>query len=156
MPNIILKPIRDIPTSLLIQQMNDPRVTAHLPLKMGTWDQNTAEDFLTAKEKCWQQDGLGHQAIFVDGRYAGWGGFQKEGEEWDFGLVLTAEAFGLGLPLTRHFLKLAREDDRIPHITFLLPPSRRHTSALKRMGAEDIGAVTYDGQEFRKFQMETK
>ena len=53
-------------------------------------------ELVAAKEACWRRDGLGHWAILANGAYAGWGGFQKEGEDWDFGLVLSPGFFGLG------------------------------------------------------------
>ncbi len=150
------KRLTEVSPDLLLWQMNDVRVTAHLPLKTEIWNHKSISDFVAKKETCWQRDGLGHQAIFDGNTYLGWGGFQKEGNEWDFGLVLSPTAFGCGLSLTQEFLKQARKDDRIPYVTFLLPPSRRKLSALRKLGAEDIGTVTYDGQEFRKFKIETK
>ena len=94
-----------------------------------------------AKEACWQRDGLGHWAILCNGAYAGWGGFQREGDEWDFGLVLKPGSFGLGVPITVKALAFARDDDRIPFVTFLLPPSRKHLRWLDRLGAVFIGDV---------------
>ncbi|WP_246149771.1 GNAT family N-acetyltransferase [Tritonibacter litoralis] len=134
--------------------MSDPRVAVHLPLLTGAWDDAHSRDLVAAKEACWQRDGLGHWAILADGAYVGWGGFQKEGDEWDFGLVLTPEAFGLGLRITRQALAWARQDPRIPFVTFLLPPSRRHLGALRRMGAAALGEVTQDGAQFLKFRLD--
>ena len=47
-------------------------------------------EFVAAKEECWDRDGLGHWAILSNNRYIGWGGFQKEGDEWNFGLAPNA------------------------------------------------------------------
>lgn len=139
----------------LVAHMNAPRVGAHLPLLTTAWDIDTAKRFVATKEACWQRDGLGHWAFLADGDYVGWGGFQKEGTEWDFGLVLTAGAFGLGQRIARQALDFARRDPRIPYVTFLLPPSRRHLGALRRLGATPVGRVDYDGVAFLKFRLET-
>ena len=72
----------------ILAHMTNPRVAEHMPLLTSEWDMNAVEDFVAAKEECWRRDGLGHWAILLDGEYVGWGGFQKEGDEWDFGLVL--------------------------------------------------------------------
>jgi hypothetical protein len=101
------------------------------------------------------RDGLGHWAILSGGRYVGWGGFQKEGDEWDFGLVLQPDAFGLGARISRQALAFARADDRIPYVTFLLPPSRRNLGALERIGARQVGEIDYDGSRFLKFRLDT-
>ncbi|WP_368487343.1 hypothetical protein [Celeribacter sp. HF31] len=98
---------------------------------------------------------MGHWAFFADGAYVGWGGFQKEGEEWDFGLVLRPDSFGLGVKIAKKVLEFVHNDARIPYATFLLPPSRRHLGALRRMGAEQVGETLYEGNRFLKFRLET-
>lgn len=136
--------------------MSDPRVAVHMPLATFAWDAKVAADFVTQKEECWARDGLGHWAFLSGGRYAGWGGFQKEDDEWDFGLVLRPDAFGLGARISRQALDFAIADARIPFVTFLLPPSRRHFGALKRLGARHIGQIKYGGATFLKFRLETE
>ncbi|MEO3413540.1 GNAT family N-acetyltransferase [Roseovarius sp. CAU 1744] len=139
----------------IIAHMSDPRVARHMPLLTFSWDRAAVAAFVTRKEACWRRDGLGHWAIICNGSYVGWGGFQKEGSEWDYGLVLTAGAFGLGARITRKAFDVARADARIPFVTFLLPPSRKNLGALQRMGARFIGEVDYDGARFLKYRIET-
>jgi RimJ/RimL family protein N-acetyltransferase len=139
----------------LVAHMSDPRLHAHMPLLAGAWGEAEALAFVAAKEACWARDGLGHWAIFADGRYVGWGGFQKEGEEWDFGLVLRPQDFGLGQRITRAALDFARADPRIPFVTFLLPPSRRNLGALHRIGAQSAGWQDHSGARFLKFRLNT-
>lgn len=155
LPDITFARLTEIPADELVAHMSDPRVGVHMPLLTVTWDRQVAEGFVAAKEACWQRDGLGHWAFVSGGRYIGWGGFQKEGEEWDFGLVLKPEAFGLGARITRQALAFAAMDDRIPFITFLLPPSRRNLGALKRLGATFVGEIDYAGSRFLKYRLET-
>ena len=135
--------------------MSDPRVAEHMPLLTFEWDAAAVTKFVAQKENCWARDGLGHWAFLADGRYVGWGGFQKEGEEWDYGLVLRPDAFGLGLRISRKALDFAVADARIPFVTFLLPPSRKNLGALKRLGAVCVGEIEYDGAKFLKFRLET-
>jgi len=152
---ITFKRLTTVPPATLVEHMNDPRIAAHMPLLTGPWNEQAALDFVSAKETCWQRDGLGHWAIYVAGTYAGWGGFQKEGDVWDFGLVLTADAFGLGLTITQKAIAFAKADDRIPFITFLLPPSRTKLAALKRLGAELTGEISLQGYPFNQYRMDT-
>lgn len=128
----------------------------HMPLLVGDWNDEKTEAFLAAKEAYWQQDDLGHWAILIDGQYAGWGGFQLEGDEWDFGLVLRRHFFGAGLAISARALEFARSNPAIPSVTFLLPLSRRNLGALQKAGAKEIGLVDYAGVQFRKFRLETK
>ncbi len=148
--------LQDVAQAEILAHMADPRVVEHLPLLTGAFDQALLETFLAAKAEGWARDGLGHWAILSDGAYVGWGGFEKEEDGWDFGLVLTAEAFGLGLKITRKALAVARGDARIARVTFLLAPSRRSFGALKRMGARPVGEITHAGQVFRKFEIDTR
>jgi RimJ/RimL family protein N-acetyltransferase len=135
--------------------MSDPRVAQHMPLLTARWDAETAAEFIATKEAYWARDGLGHWAFLADGRYVGWGGFQKEGDEWDFGLVLRPDAFGLGVRIAGKAIDFARADARIPFVTFLLPPSRRNLGALERLGARQAGQTEYGGETFLKFRLET-
>lgn len=154
-PGLAFRRLTEVPPETLLAQMSDPRVAAHLPLAPPAWDLAAVEALTAAKEACWARDGLGHWAIFQDGVFVGWGGFQKEGDEWDFGLVLTAEAFGQGLRIAAAALAVARADPRIPYVTFLLPLSRLRLGALARMGARPLGVVEHAGVAFRKFRLDT-
>lgn len=154
-PRITFAPLRDIPPEEIIAHMSDPRVGRHMPLLTFEWNSETLSAFLSRKEAYWRRDGLGHWAILSDGAYAGWGGFQKEGDAWDFGLVLRPECFGLGVPITRKALMFAKADDRIPFVTFLLPASRKNLSALVRLGASFVGEVEHDGARFLKYRLDT-
>ncbi|MCR9219011.1 MAG: GNAT family N-acetyltransferase [Alphaproteobacteria bacterium] len=147
--------LSDIEPIEIASHLSDPRVAAHMPLMTSEWDVETAAAFIAQKEQCWSRDGLGHWAILFNGRYVGWGGFQKEGDEWDFGLVLRPDAFGLGRRVTEKALNFAFADTRIPFVTFLLPPSRRNLGALARLGAREVGETAYGGATFLKYRLET-
>nr|WP_298296494.1 hypothetical protein [uncultured Litoreibacter sp.] len=135
--------------------MSDPRVAEHMPLLTGGWSITDATEFVAMKEACWARDGLGHWAILADGNYIGWGGSQKEADEWDFGLVLKPDVFGWGRRIALQAITFAKDDPRIPFVTFLLPPSRKNLSALSRLGARHIGEVVYDGEVFLKYRLDT-
>ncbi|WP_412552120.1 GNAT family N-acetyltransferase [Shimia sp. MIT1388] len=143
--------LQAVPRALLVAQMADARVAEHLPLLDGAFD---VDGFLQIKAQRWEEDGLGHWAIWQGDVFLGWGGFEKERDVWDFGLVLTPEAFGQGLAITRQALEFAREDARIEAVQFLLAPTRRSVKALARMGAEEVGEVRYGGQTFRRFLLD--
>ncbi|MEP2783523.1 MAG: GNAT family N-acetyltransferase [Pseudoruegeria sp.] len=145
-----------IAPSEIMDHMTDPRVAEHMPLLTFEWDQDAVVKFVAAKEACWTRDGLGHWAILRNDKYVGWGGFQKEEDEWDYGLVLKPEFFGLGARISRQAINFARADARIPFVTFLLPPSRKNLGALKRLGATSLGEIVYDGSVFLKYRLETE
>ncbi len=134
----------------------NPTHLRNLPLLASSdWDDATVAAFVAQKDACWTRDGLGHWAILYDDDYVGWGGFQKEENEWDYGLVLKPDSFGLGGRITRKALDFAASDPRIPFVTFLLPPSRTKTGALSRLGAQFVGETKYEGALFRKYRLNT-
>lgn len=135
--------------------MSDPRVAEHMPLLTFEWDETAVTKFVASKEECWSRDGLRHWAILLNKTYVGWGGFQKEGDEWDFGLVLKPEYFGLGTRIARKAIAFAVADGRIPFVTFLLPPSRKNLGALRRLGATFAAEIEYDGSTFLKYCLKT-
>lgn len=147
--------LTEVPLGCIVQHMSDPRIAGHLPLLREEWSEDTARQFVTKKERFWVRDGLGHWAIGLNGSYIEWGGFQKEGNEWDFGLVLTPEAFGNGLRIARKALAFARSDKRIPYVTVLLPLTRTSFGVLQRLGAVPEGEVDHEGITFRRFKLNT-
>lgn len=155
MTKITFTRLSEIAVENIAEHMSDPVLALHMPLLQGNWDERRSANFVAMKEAKWAQDGLGHWAILADGAYVGWGGFQREGPDWDYGLVLKTSAFGLGMRITAQALEFAHGDSRIPSVTLLLPPTRTKLGALKRMGAEFEGEMTYDGAQFRKYRLAT-
>lgn len=146
----------EISPDVIFAHMSDPRVAEHMPLLTFKWDRAAAVNFIAAKEYCWRRDGLGHWAILCNGSYVGWGGFQKEGEEWDYGLVLKPDSFGLGARISRKAIDFAIGDERIPFVTFLLPQSRKNLAAFTRLGAKFVEETEYNGVQFRKYRLDTE
>ncbi len=155
MTEITFARLTEVNPAEIAAHMSDPRVAEHMPLLTSAWTVEDAERFIAQKEACWTRDGLGHWAFLADGHYVGWGGFQKESDEWDYGLVLKPGAFGLGKRISQKAIAYAAADRRIPFVTFLLPPTRRHFGALKKLGATQVGKVDYAGETFLKFRLET-
>jgi hypothetical protein len=155
-PELTFVRLSEIAPAQIADHMSNPRVAEHMPLLTSGWNEAAATKFVAMKEACWVRDGLGHWAFLADGRYVGWGGFQREGDEWDFGLVLRPDAFRLGRLIARKAIDFAVADASIPFVTFLLPPSRKNLGALQKIGARPIGEIEYDGAEFLKLRLKTE
>ncbi|SFI88972.1 GNAT family N-acetyltransferase [Celeribacter neptunius] len=146
--------LTEIAPEAITAHMSEPFVARHMPLLKGRWTERTTRDWVAAKEAHWQARGLGHWGFLAEGSYVGWGGFEREGEDWDFGLVLTPAARGLGQKITAKALDFARNDPRIDSVTFLLPPTRRHFGALTRLGARRDGEATHGEETFLRFRLD--
>lgn len=154
--NIAFTRLSEIAPDVILAHMSDPRVAEHMPLLTFEWDRAAVAEFVAAKEERWERDDLGHWAILCNGEYVGWGGFQKEGDEWDFGLVLKPDEFGLGIRILRMAIEFAMADKCITFMTFLLPPSRKNLGALARIGARFVDEIDHEGVRFRKYRLDTE
>ena len=156
-PTITFKRLTEASLENIVTHMSEPHLIKHMPLSDPEiiWDEKRAKEFVDDKETYWDKDGLGHWAFFYNGRYVGWGGFQKEGFEWDFGLVLKREHFGLGIHITHKALDFAIKHKRISSVTFLLPPSRKNLGGLERLGAVFVEEVKYADVTFLKYRLQT-
>ncbi len=154
--NVTFARLPEVSPDEIVAHMLDPRVAEHMPLLTCNWDHVTATKFIATKEERWRRDGLGHWAILCNDSYAGWGGFQKEGDEWEYGLVLKRESFGLGPLISKKAIDFAVADKRIPFVIFLLPPSRKNLMALARLGAEFVDGIEHHGTKFLKYRLDTE
>lgn len=134
----------------MLTHLRDPSMARHLPLLPDKPDRSLVQSIIASKEASWIRDGLGHWGILHQGRYAGWGGFQSEADEWDFGLVLRREHFRNGRAITSHIFGWALQHTNIETVSFLLPLSRSE-QALRRFGAVPSGIVDIERTKFRKW-----
>jgi hypothetical protein len=145
-------PLSEVPAADLVRLLNDPDVRRHMPLADGRFDDTGALDWARGKDAQWQQNGFGPWAIQIGPDFAGWGGFQQEGDEADLALVLFPRFWGRGATLFRELLRRGR-DIGLGTTSILLPPSRSRVAGLQRLGFVPAGEVSHAGQRFRKFRM---
>lgn len=136
-----------------VRLLNDPDVHRHMPLAGEHWTEERAADWAQSKDDQWTTNGYGPWALKVDGVFAGWGGFQKEADDADFGLVLLPEFWGRGMAMHEAMIAKGFAELGLPSITILLPPSRTRMKGLARLGYEPDGEISYDGHRFLKFRM---
>lgn len=141
----------DIPTEDWLGLLTHPDVVRHMPLDGGNWTEDAVADWAKGKDAQWRTNGYGPWAFRIDGRFAGWGGFQKEGDEADLALVLLPKFWGQGAMIFRHVMS-RRHALGIGPVSILLPPSRSRLRGLARLGFEFVGELAYEGQRFLKFQ----
>ena len=142
----------EIDQESMLTHLRDPSIARHLPLLTDKPDRSLVQSIIASKEESWIHDGLGHWGILHEGRYAGWGGFQREADEWDFGLVLRRDYFRQGRIIASMAFEWARRDTDIEAVTFLLPMTRSRR-ALQRLGAVPIGVCDISGIPFRKWSL---
>jgi hypothetical protein len=149
---IVYGKLSDIPVEHMLALVNHPGIVAHMPFA-SPMDEVTCRNWAAAKDAQWQENGYGPWAIHVDGRFVGWGGFQREGDDVDLALVLLPEQWGVGPGIVRDLIGLAWSRFGFASIMCLLPPSRTRLKPLARLGFVADGSVDWDGQTFLRFRM---
>ena len=147
-------PLSDVAPSDWLTLLNNRSVHRHMPLAGAQWSADQARDWAAGKDRQWVENGYGPWAIHIDGAFAGWGGFQKEGEDADLGLVLLPPYWGHGAAIYAELVGRGFRDLGLPSITILLPPSRPGLKAPARLGFRLDGEVDYDGHRFLRFRLD--
>ena len=145
--------LRDIPVAELVTLLNDKDVRRHMPLAGGHWDEKSAAAWAVGKDAQWVENGYGPWAIRLDGVFAGWGGFQKEGDDVDLGVVLLPAFWGHGKAILESLLERGFLELGFASVTILLPPSRVRLKSLFRLGFVADGEVIYRDERFLKFRL---
>lgn len=133
--------------------LNDPIVNRHMPLADTRYTEASIAEWAAGKDRQWDTNGYGPWAIRIDGKFAGWSGFQKEDYGPDLALVLKPEFFGFGKQVFDALVE-SRHSLGIDAIYILLPDSRRKLAAIRRLGFIHDGSVEYDGHPFQKYKLQ--
>ena len=143
----------DISPETWLTLLNHPAIRRHMPLAGDRWTAEHAREWAKGKDAQWQTNGYGPWAIKLDGQFAGWGGFQKEGDDADFGLVLLPNFWGHGFAIHQVIVQRGFVELGLGSITILLPPTRTKIRGLARIGYEPDGEVAHEGNRFLKFRL---
>lgn len=144
--------LTEVPLVALVDLLNEPRNARHMPLS-GTFTEEAATDWVSAKDAQWEQNGYGPWAVLVNGEFAGWGGFQREDNGADFALVLTPAFRGYGAEITRAALDRGFEEFGLDAVLIALPFTRSSERTVARFGFRPYGEVSYGGAQFRQYRL---
>lgn len=134
--------------------LNDPATVRHMPLHSGYMSAADCEEWAKNKAAQWSNPELGPWSIYVDGKFAGWGGLQPESDgEAGLALVLKKDFWGLGLELFEFLIKTFRECGSNQPIVMLLATSRNPVKVMERFGFTFEGEVEEGGATFYRFRL---
>ncbi|MCM8526989.1 MAG: GNAT family N-acetyltransferase [Lentisphaeraceae bacterium] len=153
MEHVKLSRLFNVDKTKLIELMNTPQVGVHLPLLSGEFTEYDCNRFLKSKKKIWDKYGYGPHAITINNEFAGWGGFQPEGKDVDFALILHPDFWGWGLKIFKKFRTIAFEEMGLKSISVLLPPSRLNAKAISKLGFQFESKVILDEENFIKYKL---
>jgi RimJ/RimL family protein N-acetyltransferase len=151
-PEIRFGRLTEVPTPVVSRLLNEPRNARHMPLA-GHFDDAQTADWVRSKDAQWEEHGYGPWAVFVDGEFAGWGGFQREDEGADFGLVLFPSFWGVGAPVTRAALDAGFTEFGFAEVFVALPYSRSPERVMARWGFAPLGGGEVEGVPFRRYRL---
>ena len=136
----------------VLELLNEPRNARHMPLA-GMFTEESAREWVAAKDGQWERHGYGPWAVLLDGAFAGWGGFQREESGADFALVLAPRHWGHGADVTRAALARGFDQIGLAEVLIALPFSRSPERVVARFGFEPAGRVSYGGATFRQYRL---
>nr|WP_294690526.1 GNAT family protein [uncultured Friedmanniella sp.] len=142
-----------VPLGAVTRLLNEPRNARHMPLAAGGFTEESAAEWVEAKDGQWERNGYGPWAVLVDGQFAGWGGFQQEQNGADFALVLAPEHWGHGAEITRLALDRGFGELGLDAVIIALPYTRSPDRVVARFGFAPDGEVTYGGAAFRQYRL---
>lgn len=116
-------PLSEVSPADWLELLNNHDVHRHMPLAGDAWTADKAAEWTAGKDGQWHENGYGPWAIRVDGAFAGWGGFQREDADADFGLVLLPAFWGHGKALYDALLAKGFGELGFESVTILLPPA---------------------------------
>ncbi len=145
--------LSDVYEKELIDLMNNPVVSKHLPLLGDVFSEENCRDFLASKKQLWEEHGIGPWVVLVNNEFAGWGGLQPENGEMDFALVLHPDFWGYGRKVFDKVKNIAFVEWKLESITALLPIDRPNSKAITRFGFVEDGKHLIDDQQFVRFRL---
>lgn len=145
--------LSEVPLEAVHALLNDVRSHRHLPLA-APFTPEQAAVWVRDKDAQWDDAGYGPWAVTVHGRVVGWGGFQREENGADLGLVLHRADWGLGRRLYDLMLNRGFTEFGLDSVTVALPFSRNATRVLMRFGFRPDGEVMYGDTLFRQYRLD--
>lgn len=144
--------LTDVPLGDVLALLNEPRHARHMPLaRVFTRDEAAA--WVRTKDQLWDAHGVGPWAVLIEGAFAGWCGFEPDGDAADFALVLLPEQWGRGAAVAAAALGRGFDELGLDAVTVALPFSRNPTRALARYGFTPDGEVAHGGVTFRRYRL---
>jgi len=144
--------LTEVPLSVVVKLLNEPRNARHMPLS-GEFSEESAAVWVQGKDEQWGAHGYGPWAVVMNGEFAGWCGFQHEENGADFALVLSPERWGNGAEITRAALDRGFNELGLDDVVIALPYTRNPTRVVARFGFVPDGEVSYGGTSFQQYRL---
>ena len=145
--------LKTVDNYLIIQLLNDPLIKRHMPLSVDKFDEEHYVRFIEAKEAIWEKFGFGPWAFFIDESFAGWGGIQPDGDDFELALVLSPRHWGYGRHLYKALIQEAFSELQLESVTILFPPSRTRIKWIFKAGFVEEGQVVIDDKSFIRYRL---
>lgn len=149
-----LKRLGEVAPADIIELMNHPEVRKLMPLATGTFGPDECAGFVAGKEALWEEAGYGPWAFVIDGEFAGWGGFQPEGNDVDLALVLHPKHWGQGRVIYPTLIARGFSEWDFSSITILFPPARTRIKGIFKLGFQPDGKVNLYGESFHRYRLQ--
>jgi ribosomal-protein-alanine N-acetyltransferase len=145
--------LKDIDCAEIIALNTNRLVRRQMPLSDDQFGEEECREWVEGKEEQWEKYGYGPWAFLIDGKFAGWGGFQYENGDADLALVLHPDYWGAGKIIYEEMIKRGFGEMGFESITILLPPARKHIKGVLKLGFQLDGEVELYGERFIRYRL---
>lgn len=156
MSNFELVSLDSIDIAELHKVLSNPRISRHLPLFDSDIDTNWVSDWVKSKISQWDDSRLGPYAVLVEEKVVGWAGYQPDGELAELAIVLSPEAWGIGLDVVEEVERRWQSYGDGRKRVFYLPKSRRLDIIPDKFAVQYIGETEILGKEFGIFEFKNQ
>ena len=143
----------EVDKTSIIELMNNVLVRKQMPLLTDTFNEDSCDQFVAAKEDLWNTHGYGPWAFMVDGQFAGWGGLQPENGEADLALVLHPKYWGIGKTIYKKIISRAFDEMKLESVIVLFPPTRTKIRGLFSLGFKEDGKLRIENTQFVRYRI---
>jgi len=143
----------DVAPAEVMALLNDPDIGRHMPLAGDQFDEQATRKWVEGKDGQWEKNGYGPWAVHANEEFAGWCGFQKEAGAADFAMVLRRRFWGLGRRIYLDAVGKGFDEFGYESIVVTLPPSRKSSRVLERLGFRADGETEHWGERFLRFRL---
>lgn len=150
-----LRPLALAENTDLLELLNHPSVTLHMPLSTGKVDESWVENWKKSKSQQWGNPEFGPWAVYLNGKFAGWSGVQPDlDDQAELAVVLMPWAWGVGRDVVDRVLASWREADNEQRRIFVyFPESRKASRFSNRLGLSFDSLHEFEGKRFERYEL---
>ncbi|MFM7140070.1 MAG: hypothetical protein ACKOXS_07240 [Actinomycetes bacterium] len=132
-----------------LELFNDQKVKKHMPLADFSVDEDWIQSWIAKKLDSSKETPFEISSIWVEDKFAGWGGIQADGENFEVAIVLRPQYWGFGLEIYCNYINEYKNSGLANPLLVYLPLTRKIDGIKKRLNFIELPNIQISGIEFQ-------